>query len=69
MNKNLMVSIMKRNGDIQVRAAEALGMSTNSFNMKLNEKGGREFNASEIKKLKERYSMTPEEVNACFFED
>lgn len=69
MNKNLIVSIMKRDGDIQSTVAEALGMSTNSFNMKLNERRNREFTASEIRRFKERYSMTPEEVNACFFED
>ena len=35
--------------------------------MKLNEKDGAEFTQGEIKALKERYNLTPEEVDAIFF--
>lgn len=67
MNKNKFVGIMKMNGDNQADLAEAMGISLQRFNDKLNERNGAEFNQGEIQVFKDRYQATPDEIDSIFF--
>ena len=67
MNKNELVSKMKKYGDRNEDLAKYIGISPQRFSAKLNETGGAEFTQSEIQKVKERYNLTSEEVDAIFF--
>ena len=67
MKKNLLEAKMKVHGDIQVALAKYIGITVQSFNRKLNGTDGAEFTQSEIKKIIERYNLTPEEVVEIFF--
>ena len=65
MKKNLLEAKMKIFGDTQKDLAEAIGISVQSLNYKLNEKV--DFTRSEIQKIKERYKLTAEEIDEIFF--
>ena len=67
MNKNMLVSKIKLYGDRQEDLASYIGISSQRFSMKLNGKDGAEFTQGEIAKVKERYNLTGEEVDAIFF--
>ena len=67
VNKNMFISKMKLFGDTQNSLAEALGISLSRLNAKINETDGAEFTQGEIKKIKIRYHLTAEEVDAIFF--
>ena len=67
MNKALLESKMKLFGDNQSKLADALGISLTRFNAKLNATNGAEFTQGEIQKVKDRYNLTGEEVDAIFF--
>lgn len=66
MNKNLLISKMKLFGDTQQMLADALGLSLNRTNAKINETDGAEFTQSEIKIIMIRYNLTPDEVVQIF---
>ena len=66
MNKNELVSKMKKYGDTQEDLAKYIGISLQQFNAKLNERGA-EFTQSEIQKIIEKYNLTSEEVHTIFF--
>ena len=65
MDKAKFKSAMALHGETQGRLAEALGMTQETTSRKLNEQG--EFSQSEIKAIKKRYNLKPEEVDAIFF--
>ena len=67
MNKNMLVSKMKLFGDTQLDLANYIGISLTRFNAKLNCTNGAEFTQGEIVKIKEKYMLTSEEVDAIFF--
>lgn len=67
MNSKLLRSKMVLHGDTNAKMAEVLNISAQRFSAKLNETNGAEFTQSEIEKIKIRYNLTPEEVNAIFF--
>lgn len=67
MNKRLLEAKMKLKGDTNATLAKFIGISPQSFSAKKNETHGKEFNKGEIAKIKERYSLTAEEVDAIFF--
>lgn len=67
MNKNELVSKMKKYGDRQEDLAKSIGISPQRFSAKLNGTGGAEFTQGEIQKIKEKYNLTCEEVNLIFF--
>ena len=46
MNKNKFVSVMKLHGDTQESLAEAIGISVQRLNAKINSTGGAEFTMS-----------------------
>lgn len=67
MNKRLLESKMKLFGDTNEALAKALNLSRQSISAKKNGKNGKEFTQGEIKTIKERYNLTPEEVVSIFF--
>lgn len=67
MNKNELVSKMKKHGDRNEDLAKYIGVSPQRFSAKLNGTGGAEFTQGEIQKVKEKYNLTSEEVDAIFF--
>ena len=67
MNKNLFVSKMKLFGDTQQKLADALGLSLSRLNVKINETDGAEFRQSEIQFFRDRWKLSPEEVDQIFF--
>ena len=67
MNKNLLASKMALFGDTGTTLSEAIGISQTRFSAKINESHGAQFVQSEIRKIKERYNLTCEEVNQIFF--
>ena len=67
MDKEKFKSVMALHGETQGRLAEALEMAQETLSRKLNEKG--EFSQSEIKAIKNRYHLTPDEVDAIFLKN
>lgn len=67
MNSAKLKSIMVLNRDTAGDLAEAIGVSSQRFSAKINEKDGAEFNQGEIMKIKVRYNLSPDEVDAIFF--
>lgn len=67
MNKNMFVSKMKLFGDTQQILADALGMSLSRLNAKINEINGSQFRQSEIAFFRNRWHLSPEEVDLIFF--
>lgn len=63
----MFVSKMKLFGDTQAILAEALGMSLSRLNAKINEICGSQFRMYEIKFFRDRWKLTPEEVDQIFF--
>ena len=68
MKKNLLESKMKLHGDRQSDLADAIGISLQTFNKKLNGNDSAGFTQSEIKKIIERYNLTADEVMKIFFD-
>ena len=66
MNKELLRSIMVVHGDTNKDLAEMLEISEQSVSGKINEKGT-EFKQGEIAKIKDRYNLSPEQVESIFF--
>ena len=58
---------MLRNGDTNKELAEYLGISEQSVSNKINE-NGTEFKQGEIARIKEKYNLTAEQVEAIFFD-
>lgn len=67
MNKPLLESKMKLKGDRQEDLANYLDISLSRLNAKINETGGAEFTQGEIQRIKERYNLNSDEVDAIFF--
>lgn len=65
MNSLEMKVAMKRNLDTQEKLAEALGLQVSGVCARIN--GKVEFRSNEMKVIKERYNLTPEEVMTIFF--
>ena len=66
MNGKLLKSIMVLHGDTISDLAQALGISEQSTCNKINE-NGTEFKQGEIGKIKSRYSLTSDQIDAIFF--
>ena len=67
MNKNMFVSKMKLFGDTQEILAKALNVSLTRLNAKINETDGAEFWQHEIAFFRDRWHLTPDEVDQIFF--
>mgnify|MGYP000013186236 FL=1 len=66
MDKNLLRSIMIRNGDTNASLAAYLGITEQSVSNKINE-NGTEFKQGEISKIKARYGLDSDMVDRIFF--
>ena len=66
MNASKLRSIMVLHDDTNRDLAEFLGISETSVSNKINE-NGTEFKQGEIAKIKEKYNLTAEQVEAIFF--
>ena len=66
MNKGLLRSIMVLNGDTNKDLAEFLNISEQSVSNKINE-NGTEFRQGEIALIRQRYSLTAEQIESIFF--
>ncbi len=67
MNKRLFESKMKIYGDTNATLAKAIGISPQRLSAKKNGTNNADFNRLEIDKIKQRYSLTIEEINSIFF--
>lgn len=67
MNKPKLKSIMALHGDTYKDIAELLGITEQSVSGKINE-NGTEFKQGEITKIKDKYNLTPAELDAIFFD-
>ena len=65
MNKNELISKMKKFGDNQKDLADALGLSLASTNARIN--GKVDCSQTEISIIAARYELTLEDVNLIFF--
>lgn len=66
MNKNKLRSQMALHGDTTKDLAEWLNITEQSVLNKINEKGT-EFKQGEIRRIRERYNLSPDEVDEIFF--
>lgn len=66
MNASLLRSIMILHGDTNQDLADALGITPQSVSDKINERGT-EFKQGEIAKIRARYSLSADQVEAIFF--
>ena len=67
MQKNELVSVMKRYGDRQEDLAKYIGISLQQFNKKINQKDGADFTRGEIQKIIEKYNLSAEDIHLIFF--
>lgn len=66
MNVKLLRSFMALHGDTNRSLADSLGITEQSVSAKINE-NGTEFKQGEIAKIRERYQLTADQVEAIFF--
>lgn len=67
MNKDLLRSVMIKNGDTMAKLAEAMGLPISALSQRIN--GHIEFRRNEILFIKYRYNLTSEEVDMIFFRE
>lgn len=67
MNKRLLKSVIVANGDTFQSLADYLGITIGTFSKKVNEKFKAGFNQPEIMRIKEKYSLTAEQIDNIFF--
>jgi DNA-binding transcriptional regulator YiaG len=66
MNKEMLRSIMVLNGDTNKELAEYLEISEASVSAKMNE-NKTEFKQKEIAKIRDKYNLSAEQIEAIFF--
>lgn len=67
LNKRLFKSTMMLHEDTNISVSRIIGISPQRVSAKINALRGAEFTQSEIEKLKIKWSLTPDEVDAIFF--
>lgn len=67
MNINKLAGVMREHGDTQASLAEALGISLTRCNQKIKGYRGAEFRLREIAVIRNRYKLSPKEVDQIFF--
>ena len=65
MNSDLLKGKIRENGDTQEKLAVAIGISCSNLSDKINGKSS--FRQNEIILIKERYSLTADDVDRIFF--
>lgn len=68
LGKNLLKGKIASFGENQSVLATITGLSLSRLNAKLNHYGGAEFTQTEILAIKSHYGLTPDEVDAIFFD-
>lgn len=66
MNKQLLASVLAKNGDTQSDLAKVLGLSLSRTNAKINETDGAQFTQNEIAAIKKAYTLTAKEIDEIF---
>ncbi len=66
MNKEMLRSVMVLNGDTNKELAEYLEISEASVSAKMNE-NKTEFKQKEIAKIRDKYNLSAEQIEAIFF--
>ena len=69
MNTTLLKSKMVLFGDTNTTLGKALGIAYQTVSAKINNTNGAEFTQGEILKIKNRYGLTPKEVDEIFFNE
>ena len=67
LNKQLLASVLAKNGDTQSDLAKVLGSSLSRTNAKINETDGAQFTQNEIAAIKKAYTLTAKEIDEIFF--
>ena len=67
MNKSILKSKMALFEDTAETLATAIGIANSTLSVKMNSYNGAEFTQGEIRKIKDRYDLTAEEVDLIFF--
>lgn len=67
MNTTLLKSKMVLYGDNNTTLGKALNIAYQTVSAKINNTNGAEFTQGEITKIKERYNLTPNEIDEIFF--
>lgn len=67
MNKALLRSKMVLFGDTYKELAQVLSLTVTTVSAKINQTHGADFTQREIQLIKQRYSLTNDEVNDIFF--
>lgn len=67
MNKNELVSVIKKHGDRQEDLAKYIGISPQRFSAKINQRDGADFTRGEIQKIIEKYNLSVEDIHLIFF--
>lgn len=65
MNSNILKAKIKLNQDTQEDLAEHLGITNSTLSFKIN--GKADFLRAEIQLIKQRYNLTPNEIDQIFF--
>ena len=66
MDKNRLRSVMVLFGDTSETLANYLGISQSAFSKKINEKSTAGFTQPEIMRIKEKYSLSGEDIDHIF---
>lgn len=67
MNKRMLKSKMALFGDTNATLANVIGISPQRFSAKINGTDGADFTREEMRIIKERYSLSAEEIENIFF--
>lgn len=68
MNKLKLESVMHLHNDTGQSLSEYLGIARQTFSNKINETRGAEFTQGEIRAIKEKYNLTPDDIDCIFFD-
>lgn len=68
MNKNKLRAVLADNGDNYEKLAGYLGISVSTLSDKINERNSIGFTQPEMKQIKDRYRLTPEQIDNIFFD-
>lgn len=69
MNKLRLESVMRLHGDTGTSLAKFLNIARTTFSAKINETNGAEFTQGEIAMIKAKYSLSPDDIVAIFFDN
>ena len=68
MNKNKLRAVLVENGDNYEKLAGYLGINISTLSDKINERNNIGFTQPEMQMIKDRYHLTPEQIDYIFFD-